>query len=318
MRQEASSKVQQYISKCDQLLSQLRQVKPHNTPGNKLGNDLVSSLAGQMARELLGFQEAGRYGKNFAKDYLKSEQKKLVQQQRKVFEGQFAILLNDVQSFLQTVSIRKARLSASGNSHELVKRLDSIYRANKLETKMPRLRAVLSSISTLHLVYNTEITGLKQEWSQGQRRGANDTLKRLETGLRQLIEKELSATSPASWWKQRIPSDVRIKAEDRKLAQDKLWPWYDSNSTSLMFFLDFNDYAKIIDRSDNWRDAFLKVFVDKTLILAKLRELDPIRKEIAHNRELGKRERARLELLSEDVLVAIRRHSGLKLHEKRS
>jgi hypothetical protein len=310
MNQEAANRIQHYVARCDQLLAQVMQAKPQYTPGQKLGNELVSSFAGEMAKELLGIREAGRYGKKFAGDYLKSEQKKREQEHRAILEGQFTTLLNDVQGFLQNLSIIKPQLTPSGNSHELVKKLGGVYRANRLETKISRLRAILATMSALPLIYSSEIPRLLQDKSQGTKRAAHDTLRNLEAGLRQLIEKELSATNSSSWWRQRIPDDVRTKAEDRKSAQDRLWPWYDAASTSIMSFVDFNDYAKIIDKSDNWREVFAKVFVDKPLILAKLRELDPIRKAIAHNRDLAAREKARLELLTEDILLAINRYYG--------
>jgi hypothetical protein len=54
-----------------------------------------------------------------------------------------------------------------------------------------------------------------------------------------------------------------------------------------MYYVDFTDYSKIIERRDNWQEAFRDVFRDKEAVLVKLRELEQIRNDIAHSRELS-------------------------------
>ena len=51
-----------------------------------------------------------------------------------------------------------------------------------------------------------------------------------------------------------------------------------------LYYLDFPDLKKIIDRKDNWEEYFIKYFTDKDVFISLLRELEPIRNKIAHHR----------------------------------
>ncbi len=100
-------------------------------------------------------------------------------------------------------------------------------------------------------------------------------MQRLEIDLRSFISSKLEAIS-SNWWKERIPSDVQQRAEDRKKRNEKLYPWQAPGETHLIHFVDFADYVKIIVRNDNWTQVFSQVFKDKEITSAKLRELEPI------------------------------------------
>ena len=130
-----------------------------------------------------------------------------------------------------------------------------------------------------------------------------DLLKKLENKLRICIETHLSTQYP-KWWTERIPNDVRNRAEDRKSKDETLWPW-SNKSHDLISFVDFNDYIKIITRRDNWGEIFGKIFKEKTLLTAKLKELDPIRNAIAHSRPLNSNDRMRLKLHAQDLISCI-------------
>ena len=69
----------------------------------------------------------------------------------------------------------------------------------------------------------------------------------------------------------------------------------------------FPDYAKIIFEPKNWEQAFSLVFVDAETLRVKLRELEPIRTDVAHSRKLSLAHR-RGETYGEDILTAIRAH----------
>ena len=73
----------------------------------------------------------------------------------------------------------------------------------------------------------------------------------------------------------------------------------------LICYVDFTDYGKIILRKDNWRDVFEKIFKDKTILQAKLRELEPIRNDIAHNRKLNVEQFEILKLYSKHIIRCI-------------
>ncbi len=130
-------------------------------------------------------------------------------------------------------------------------------------------------------------------------------LKDLECALREFIVSKLSSTTK-NWWKQKIPNDVRQEAEERKSRNAALWPWLEEEELHPIHYASFPDYVKIITRSDNWKQIFSVHFVDKNIISSKLRELEPIRNNVAHFRELRKPHKAKLRLYSKEILDCIR------------
>lgn len=140
-----------------------------------------------------------------------------------------------------------------------------------------------------------------------------DVLKNLENNLRELIKSELSTITP-QWWRQRIPEDTRINAQDRKERNEK---HVGAKKNHLIFYVDFPDYKKIIIKNDNWNDVFRNVFGNKQLISSKLEELEPIRNAISHPRDLTSLEERRLKLSSEEIIVTIKGYKKKKKLKKR-
>jgi len=128
-------------------------------------------------------------------------------------------------------------------------------------------------------------------------------LKNLEEKIRKFLEQELSEHNP-QWWKQLIPGDVKQNAEDRK-QKDELRKNWDYEKQSLISYIDFTDYEKIIIQKTNWRTIFQYVFNDKNAISVKLREIEPIRNAISHSRNLDFDEIKQLKFYSEDILRGI-------------
>lgn len=108
-------------------------------------------------------------------------------------------------------------------------------------------------------------------------------LREIEQALRKHIQGGLSSISD-NWWRERVPSDVREHAKERKSGAEFPWPWYQERKSQLICYVDFYDYAKIILRRDNWRDVFRQTQKSRTQIQASLERLEPIRNAIAHNR----------------------------------
>jgi len=133
-------------------------------------------------------------------------------------------------------------------------------------------------------------------------------LKELEIELRNCIQSELGKIS-GKWWKQRIPEDIRDAAEERKTKDVRLWPWLLGDDLPPIHYINFTDYRKIIISKANWRDAFEKVFKDKDMIGAWLKELEPIRNAISHPRKLSSTELRTLQLYNEKILALIRGRS---------
>ena len=134
---------------------------------------------------------------------------------------------------------------------------------------------------------------------------AHHTLRKFETNMREFIENKLKETAGNNWWKQRIPPDVRSKCEDRKEKREVSYPWMTKKEYPLLCYADFTDYAKIILRTDNWKEIFKNVFQDKAWIKTKLRELEPIRNDIAHNREIPEEDAQKLEMNTREILRCV-------------
>ncbi len=214
-----------------------------------------------------------------------------------------------MRNYFSQVSIERRGLSASGNSHVILKKITTVRSTSQLESKVKRLLSVLYALSEEPVIYTSDIRMKVDDQKKIHKEGAYVILNHLEKKLRLLIEKELSNITP-NWWKERIPDDVRMNAEDRKARNENPWPWHDRTSDPLVSYLDFNDYVKVMIKKDNWREAFEKIFIEKELTSAKLRELDPIRKMIAHARDLSDRDFARLEVDAGDLLEAINKYQS--------
>lgn len=130
-------------------------------------------------------------------------------------------------------------------------------------------------------------------------------LKKLEEKLRIFVENKLRDTFGENWWKQGVPHDVRIKAEENKRKNEKPWPWMGKREWPLICYINFTDYSKIILRRDNWRNIFERIFKDKVILEAKLKELEPIRNDIAHNRKLTVEQFEILKLYSSHIIKCI-------------
>ncbi len=132
-----------------------------------------------------------------------------------------------------------------------------------------------------------------------------DELRTLEQELRRCIEDRLSRLSP-NWWSERVPAEVRRHAERRKALRDRVWPWLASGNYSLVEYLDFPDYATILLESQNWLEGFAPIFVDADSLRVKLRELEPIRNDLAHARQISSANAERLRLYSRELVNQMR------------
>jgi hypothetical protein len=133
----------------------------------------------------------------------------------------------------------------------------------------------------------------------------SEVLSAVENALRKFIERELR-TVEQEWWKRRVPGDVKTEAEARMDMKDSPFPWYQKSNPQPLDYVDFTHYAKIILKGDNWQDVFGAKCKDKEIMSSKLRELDFLRKMIAHNRPLSTSDKDRLRIIVEDLMAIIK------------
>lgn len=310
MSTEIYTRISYYSQQGRSILNSLQQahMRP-KTVGSEIvkdlvsvGNDSISNGLGEFIGELLDSRRAEKYGRKYTKLYLNQQNIQAIASLTSQFEVGFQYWFTEIKSFLSQVSVQKTNLVQPGNSEILLRKLNQIFRYTKTETKIRRTLAVLEEVSSLPLVYSRSLP-TKEEMKEKEKKMPYDNLQRLENTLREFISKELSKIIP-DWWIQRVPPDVRKLAEERKAKNENLWPWHQEKGLPLMYYVDFPDYIRIIIRKDNWKDFFAPVFKDKEAISTKLRELEPIRNDIAHSREISPQAGKKLEIYSGEIIVA--------------
>ena len=138
-----------------------------------------------------------------------------------------------------------------------------------------------------------------------------EVLTDLEIKLRNCIGKSLEKID-ANWWKSRVPADVRENAEKRMNIQSKNVGR--SEPFNPIDFVDFPDYLRIIIRKDNWKSTFKEIFFnDEQIAYAKLKELEPLRNNLAHGRALTDREVDKLDFLASELSSCMARNSDSDL-----
>jgi len=299
--------MQGYIQQEQSLLTQLNQLKRQKTGiGAEIGKTILGEVGAAIAGEAFKSSLAKRFGRKVTKAYLNQQQKAQLSIQEKTICDQHYWKVRNVQSFLSTISESKPNLKEP-NSHMLTSRIDRAQECVRLESRIRRTVIALQSIANKHLILNKDIPKLIEETRMRRREvviAPHNILRDLETRLRQCIQAKLQSVS-SNWWVERVPDDVRKKAEERKSKDEKPWPWYERKELPPIFYVDFTDYAKIIRRRDNWKQVFKPIFKDEEIISSKLRELEPIRNAIAHNRDLTPHERERLKLLATDIVSCL-------------
>jgi hypothetical protein len=108
----------------------------------------------------------------------------------------------------------------------------------------------------------------------------------IENGIRELIIETLANFDGRLWYKHRLPADVLEKYREGIELQRRT-KWINLIPHHPIYYVDFPDLRKIIERQDNWKDAFSTIFARKDLISATLAELEPARNALAHNRKLA-------------------------------
>ncbi len=106
----------------------------------------------------------------------------------------------------------------------------------------------------------------------------------IETALRELIIESLRAVDGSRWYKKRLPGDVLEKYREG-VEFEKSVKWFQLVPLHPIYYIDFPDLRKIIEREDNWKDAFKRIFSRKDILSSTLAELEFIRNKIAHNRK---------------------------------
>jgi uncharacterized repeat protein (TIGR03833 family) len=107
-----------------------------------------------------------------------------------------------------------------------------------------------------------------------------------------------------SWWKQRIPKDVRQRALIRKNDSESDDHLQQTNEYDLIDYVDFGDYASIIIKGENWKDVFSTILPNGSQLQfeMKISELNKVRSHLYHNRKLSDLDKKRFEVYYTDIM----------------
>jgi len=125
----------------------------------------------------------------------------------------------------------------------------------------------------------------------------------IEVGLRELLIRSIDPLGPRAW-KQRLPPDV-LDAFRQAIGYERGITWTSLVPHHPLYYIDFPDIRKVIDKADNWRDLFKPVFGRKGMVLECLAAIEPIRNRVAHNRLLSQADLAIVSRASQQLSSAV-------------
>lgn len=126
----------------------------------------------------------------------------------------------------------------------------------------------------------------------------------VENLLRELIICELSSRFGEKWYTSRLPQDVSANYKkgisyERGQLHTQFVPHHP------LYYVDFPDLRKTIERRDNWREIFTGIFGPQATLVSELASVEPIRNKVAHSRVINGTELARLEVLFDRLIISI-------------
>lgn len=276
---------------------------------NKTANEILGNIAGKLP-EIIGIPNiiGSKKAKSIAVNYLNSTLEKQIRMKRynvlNSINSQLEYLMNELKSFLLTVSVTTNNLSLSGNSHMLIRKMNRIYRYSTIHRKIIELIKVLDEIANLDLIDNNEIALYLQNKYPSNQLGM-ELLNSLENCLRNMLRLE-GKKMFGSDYENIIPPHIKEKAKKRFLKQDSK---DNSQSQDLFSYLDFSNYLCIITWENNWKCCFSMIFSNKEWIKIKIEEISPIRNALAHSRKITKDQIDRLRINSNDIKKIIKTFS---------
>ena len=133
--------------------------------------------------------------------------------------------------------------------------------------------------------------------------GDSQILDYFEGAMRGFIVERLSGTD--NWWDSCIPPEIREEAARRYAGAKKINDVLNKPDYSMVEYINFDGYGRIITRRDNWRDHFEGVFGDKPIFEHKIRIIGSLRNDIRHGRRPNHINEIRLRLHCYDILAQV-------------
>jgi hypothetical protein len=172
------------------------------------------------------------------------------------------------------------------------------------------LYRVLATNQTLGLAATGEDSGAPvissfSESAQEQARFMSDVyalLYCLENSVREMVESTLrESIGDDQWWDVGVDLSIRKSAEKRKL-EDAKERWHGPRGESILSYVDFPQYAEIIDAQ--W-DSFEPLLGDRAWVAYYFAEMNRTRRALAHTGSLSPVDVERMELRVREWLQVV-------------
>jgi DGQHR domain-containing protein len=172
----------------------------------------------------------------------------------------------------------------------------ALFRGQSSEAGRANVAAqMIEAVNVVHTRYGHDYLAKRRR--DRTKSSEAEVLRTFERMMRDVI-KDIMLLKAGADWETKLPNDVRANAQARMSQNAGQWPWVRNPNPELLQYLDFTDYAKIIDLKWNYFEC---VFKERSIILGKLRELDPMRKDVMHSRSLEPVALQRLSMYFDDV-----------------
>jgi len=304
---DAVKRIQLLAYEGERLAERIEALKEKRSAVNRtIAENVVSFVSGGAMKSMFG-GEAGRIARAATKQALRAQHEKQMREEERAIGNEVERWLLSIEEILNEFTVAASGFIPRGKGHLSVRKLARIQHYVKPETKVKHALILLRDILRQLRVWADD-PALARGQDVKQPSAAYQILYDLETTLRVFIQKQLERVS-SNWWRERVPHDVQERAERRKRQNETQWPWHEDRNLSLIHYVDFADYAKIITKRNNWNEVFKHFFKHRDAIAVKLRELEPIRNAIAHSRELTTAQLRKLELTAYEIVTCIKQPS---------
>ena len=132
---------------------------------------------------------------------------------------------------------------------------------------------------------------------------AHDWLLRLETQIRECIDRYMTETCGPDWPKHRLPNGMY----DQWIAKRQKAEALGGPCLPLIAYADYTDYILIIQRGDNWKQVFAPIFMRLEDIRESLQRLYPIRLSTMHARLITQEDEMLLYVETKRIVRVVKR-----------
>jgi len=278
-----------------------------STAGETILQETVASLAAGLS-DSFGFSpliSPGRV-KSTVRNSLRNSIKKQKDNEKTKDEAnrQFDlnIILDQVRQYLSTISIPTPSLDERGNSKLLIKKLDRLNKYSTTPRKAEELIKILDEIIHSDPIPNSRISEFILMHSNAAREDAQRLISQFEILIRNFLSTKLSnkfGSDIVRCLPERILTAALSKLRKEQRVNEPI------SVRSVLDYVEFSEYLKIITSSNNWDACFVNIFPSVSWIDTKLKEIANIRNKCMHSRGLSKHDFEKLKVEIRDVMSKI-------------